>query len=42
MQKSRFLFRRNKKMSSGSISDHKQVTIISFENRKYIFVITIR
>ena len=28
MQKSRFLFRRNKKMSSGSLSDHKQVTII--------------
>ena len=25
MQKSRFLFRRNKKFSSGSLSDHKQV-----------------
>ena len=30
MQKSRFLFRRNKKFSSGSISDHKQVKTFNY------------
>ena len=31
MQKSRFLFRRNKKFSSGSISDHRQVALMTIQ-----------